>query len=110
MKVQFYHHLVCPQHTDKQIHLSLETLQVIDNECVEGFLKCERCQTLYPIIEGVAVIVKNFVKYSECRVATFGNWLLNSRTDKMRNFLKTIGGEVKSSQALRRKRLLVCSV
>jgi len=99
MKVQFCHHLVCPQHTDKQIHLSLDTLQGRDNECVEGFLRCERCQTLYPIIEGVAVVVQNFVKYSESRVATFGNWLLNTKTDKMRNFLKTIGGQITSGQA-----------
>ncbi len=98
MKIQFCHHLVCPQHTDKQIHLSLDTLEGRDDECVEGFLKCEKCQTLYPIIEGVAVVVKNFVKYSECRVETFGNWLLNTRTDKMRKFLKTIGGQITSGQ------------
>jgi SAM-dependent methyltransferase/uncharacterized protein YbaR (Trm112 family) len=98
MKPQFYRQLVCPQHTDKKIHLSLETLEGKDNECVEGFLKCERCQTLYPIVEGVAIVVKNFVKYSECRVATFGYWLLNSKTDKMRNFLKTIGAQITSGQ------------
>jgi SAM-dependent methyltransferase/uncharacterized protein YbaR (Trm112 family) len=100
MKTQFSHHLVCPQHTDKQIRLSLETLQGKDNECEEGFLKCDTCQTMYPIVEGVAVVVKNFVKYAECRVATFGNLILNSKTDKMKNFLKAYGGQITSGQAM----------
>lgn len=99
MKTQFCRHLVCPQHTDMQIRLSLETLEVKDNECIEGFLKCDRCQTLYPIVEGVPIIVKNFVKYSESRVTTFGNWLLNSKTDKMKNFLKKFGHQITPGQA-----------
>ena len=66
MRTQFSRHLVCPQHTDKQIRLSLETLQGKDNECEEGFLKCDTCQTMYPIVEGVAIVVKNFVKYCRC--------------------------------------------
>jgi SAM-dependent methyltransferase/uncharacterized protein YbaR (Trm112 family) len=98
MKTQFCRYLVCPQHTDRQIRLSLEPLQVNDNECTEGFLKCERCQALYPIVEGVAIVVKDFVKYSESRVATFGNWLLNSKTDKMKNFLKTFGRQITPRQ------------
>ncbi len=99
MRTQFSRHLVCPQHTDKQVRLSLEILQGKDNECVEGFLKCDTCQTLYPIVEGVAIVVKDFVKYSECRVATFGNWILNSKTDKMKSFLKGHGGQIASRQA-----------
>ena len=99
MRTQFSRHLVCPQHTDKQVRLSLEILQGKDNECVEGFLKCDTCQTLYPIVEGVAIVVRDFVKYSECRVATFGNWILNSKTDKMKNFLKACGGQIVSGQA-----------
>jgi SAM-dependent methyltransferase/uncharacterized protein YbaR (Trm112 family) len=99
MRTQFSRHLVCPQHTEKQVRLSLEILQGIDNECVEGFLKCDTCQTMYPIVEGVAIVVKDFVKYSECRVATFGNWILNSKTDKMKNFLKGCGGRIASGQA-----------
>jgi len=99
MKTQFSRHLVCPQHTDKQVRLPLEILQGKDNECVEGFLKCDTCQTMYPVLEGVAIVVKDFVKYSECRVATFGNWLLNSKTDKMKSFLKGCGGQIASRQA-----------
>ncbi len=99
MKIQFSRHLVCPQHTEKQVRLSIEILQGIDNECVEGFLKCDTCLTMYPIVEGVAIVVRDFVKYSECRVATFGKWILNSKTDKMKNFLKACGAQFASRQA-----------
>jgi SAM-dependent methyltransferase len=54
---------------------------------------------MYPIVEGVAIVVRDFVKYSECRMATFGNWILNSKTDKMKNFLKAYGRQIASGQA-----------
>ena len=44
--------------------------------------------TVYPIIEGVAIIVKDFAKYAEQRMTMYGRWLLNSKTDKMKDFLK----------------------
>jgi SAM-dependent methyltransferase/uncharacterized protein YbaR (Trm112 family) len=99
MRTQFHKHIVCPKHTDKQIRLSLETLQSKDDDCVEGFLKCGACQTMYPILDGVAIVVRDFLKYSESRVATFGNWLLNVRTDKMKIFLKAHGGQISSDLA-----------
>ncbi|HET7344852.1 MAG TPA: class I SAM-dependent methyltransferase, partial [Nitrososphaeraceae archaeon] len=68
---------------------SLEILHKEDeNECLEGFLKCNDCETVYPIIEGVAIVVKDFVKYAEGRRSVYGRWLLNSKTAKMKNFLK----------------------
>ncbi|HET7148371.1 MAG TPA: class I SAM-dependent methyltransferase [Candidatus Nitrosopolaris sp.] len=94
MRTQFARHLVCPRHTDKQIRLSLESLQGKDNECEEGFLKCDTCQTVYPIVDGVAIVVKDFVKYVECRVAIFGNLILSSKTEKMKNFLKAYGAQI----------------
>lgn len=99
MKTLFHKHIVCPKHTDKQIHLTLENLRSKDDDCVEGFLKCSACQTMYPIVEGVAIVVRDFLKYSESRVATFGNWLLNVKTDKMKNFLKAHGGQISSGFA-----------
>ena len=55
MKTQFVNHLVCLNHLDKQIRLKLNNL-ISDNqnECIEGFLYCIKCDTKYPIIEGIA--------------------------------------------------------
>ena len=89
MKTYFVDHLVCIQHTEKYPRLILEQLHTTaENECVEGFLKCIACGTVYPIIEGVPIIVKDFVKYAEGRTSTYGRWLLKSKTDKMKDFLK----------------------
>jgi SAM-dependent methyltransferase/uncharacterized protein YbaR (Trm112 family) len=100
MKTQFAHHLVCLQHTEKQLHLSLEILHMVDeNECLEGFLKCNDCETVYPIIEGVPIVVKDFVKYAEGRRSVYGRWLLNSKTAKMKNFLREGAAHLLSSSA-----------
>ena len=98
MKTQFSHHLICLNHTEKQIHLALETLHMEgENECIEGFLKCEQCSTVYPIIDGVAILVKDFTKYAECRTAMFGKWLVNSKTNEIKAYLKGIGSKLTSN-------------
>ena len=98
MKTQFSRHLICLNHTEKQIHLALETLHMEgENECIEGFLKCEQCSTVYPIIDGVAILVKDFTKYAECRTAMFGKWLVNSKTNEIKAYLKDIGSKLTSN-------------
>jgi SAM-dependent methyltransferase/uncharacterized protein YbaR (Trm112 family) len=100
MKTYFAHHIVCLHHTEKQLRLSLESLHTVgENECIEGFLKCNDCGTIYPIIEGVAIIVKDFAEYAEQRTTMYGRWLLNSKTNKMKDFLKKNGAHLSSSHA-----------
>ena len=88
MKKQFANHLLCLQHDNREIRLSLVPLDVADdNECIEGFLRCPQCEAIYPIIEGVAIVVKNFSGYVQRRTSSYGKWLLKIRTDKMKGFL-----------------------
>ena len=91
MKLQFTNHLICLNHSDKQIRLRLESCYTdSNNECAEGFLICDICNVKYPIIEGVPIIIKDFKKYVEDRPTNYGQWFLESKSTEMRTFLKNL--------------------
>ncbi|HYP43443.1 MAG TPA: hypothetical protein VEQ18_05420, partial [Candidatus Nitrosocosmicus sp.] len=58
------------------------------NECIEGFLICPDCKSKYPIISGIAIIVKDIIAYASQRLSIFGNWFSNSKSEEMKNYLK----------------------
>ena len=97
MRFNFDQHLVCLRHKENFRTLYLEPLIVEEKECVEGFIKCTSCQAIYPVIEGVPIVVEDFVSYAYARIGTYGRWLLTSRTDKMKSFIKQIGMAMSSS-------------
>ena len=99
MKTQFAAHLICLKHSERHPNLSLEVLLAEDDsECIEGFLKCYNCKTIYPVIEGVAILVKDFAEYSQGRAIMYGNWLLHARTERMKSFLKNTGSLLSTSR------------
>jgi SAM-dependent methyltransferase len=92
MKIQFVNHLICLNHTDKQIRLKLNYLTGDNkNECNEGFLHCTVCNVKYPIIEGIAIVVKDISEYIQSRIEMYGKWLLNCTSKEMKEYLKEIG-------------------
>ncbi|HET7643485.1 MAG TPA: class I SAM-dependent methyltransferase [Nitrososphaeraceae archaeon] len=61
------------------------------NECIEGFLYCVDCNIKYPIIEGIAIVVKNISQYIQDRTEMYGKWLLSCVSKEMREYLKNTG-------------------
>ena len=87
--------MICIKHSDKQYRLILENLVDKDGkECIEGFLICPNCNSKYPIIDGVSIIVNNFPNYIQNRTGMYGKWLLECKTDSMKEFLKNSGKSV----------------
>ena len=99
MKKQFANHLICLQHKDKEMRLSLDPLFDADHqECIEGFLQCPNCEATYPIIEGVPIVVKSFSAYVQRRTSTYGKWLIDARSEKMKSYLREVGRHLETSQ------------
>ncbi|HKU84038.1 MAG TPA: hypothetical protein VJP58_08345, partial [Candidatus Nitrosocosmicus sp.] len=83
----------CINHDEKKYPLYLEsylTDPLNENECYEGFLICPECSKKFPIIEGIAILIGDIVKYASKRVSTFGKWFSNSKTVEMKSFLKNL--------------------
>lgn len=85
--------LYCINHDDRNYPLDLEVLihdSDNNNECIEGFLICPDCKSTFPIISGIAVIVKDIIQYASQRLVTFGKWYTNCKSEKMKIYLKDI--------------------
>ncbi len=94
--------LYCINHNERNYPLRLDIL-IEDpenkNECVEGFLVCPECKSQYPILSGIAIIVKDIISYASQRLSIFGKWYSNSKSEEMKNYLKNLSSRLnKNSQ------------
>jgi SAM-dependent methyltransferase/uncharacterized protein YbaR (Trm112 family) len=92
-----YNHLICLNHKEKYNYLELENYtsdHTNENDCKEGMLICNECSERYPIIDGVAIIVKNFVEFCSERMITFGKWLLEVESSELKSYLVDIAKNI----------------
>ena len=77
MRIQLARHLACVKHYGRNRNLSIDVLESSNGiECSEGFLKCEECNQLYPVIAGVALLLENVADYISYRTFLLGKWIL----------------------------------
>ncbi len=98
-----YNHLTCINHKEKKNYLVLDAY-VIDpinnNDCKEGMLTCNDCYQKYPIIDGIAIIINNFIEYCSERMITFGKWLLEIESDKLKDYLKDVAKNIEKKNII----------
>jgi SAM-dependent methyltransferase/uncharacterized protein YbaR (Trm112 family) len=87
--------LCCLQKTCNKTGLKLESFVGTKDECVEGFLSCKICNSKYPIIQGIPILLENFHEYACKRIITFGKWILNSNSPEIKSFLKSEGLKIR---------------
>lgn len=81
----------CVNRVCKKGNLDLDSILQVGDECIEGFLSCKLCNTQYPILEGVPLLVENFSKYASQRVNTFGKWIVKCKSSGIKSYLKSEG-------------------
>ena len=86
--------LRCVNNSCKRNGLTLESLQEVGDECIEGLLSCNVCNSQYPIIQGVPIVLQNFHEYARQRIITYGKWIVNSKSSKLKDFLRSVGTKI----------------
>lgn len=90
-------HLVCLNHKEKNISLVLDnylTDPSNENDCKEGMLICNVCSKHFPIIDGVAIMINDFIKYCSERMTIFGKWILEAKSNKLKDYLLDVAKNI----------------
>jgi SAM-dependent methyltransferase/uncharacterized protein YbaR (Trm112 family) len=88
--------LCCVNNSCKKMDLRLESFIDVKDECIEGFLSCKVCNSKYPIIQGVPILLENFHEYARQRIITYGKWIINSKSSKLKSFLRSEGAKIRN--------------
>jgi SAM-dependent methyltransferase/uncharacterized protein YbaR (Trm112 family) len=91
MKEKITLDLRCVNRVCKKGKLDLDSILQVGDDCIEGFLSCKYCNTEYPILDGVPLLVENFNKYASQRINTFGKWIVNCKSSRIKSYLKSEG-------------------
>ncbi|CAN5471866.1 hypothetical protein BH18THE1_BH18THE1_10490 [soil metagenome] len=86
--------LCCVNNSCTKMGLRLESFIDVKDECIEGFLSCKVCNSKYPIIQGVPILLENFHEYARQRIITYGKWIINSKSSKLKSFLRSEGAKI----------------
>ncbi|HJU78726.1 MAG TPA: class I SAM-dependent methyltransferase [Nitrososphaeraceae archaeon] len=86
--------LRCVNNSCNKNRLTLESLREVGDECIEGFLTCNACNSQYPVIQGVPIVLQNFHEYARRRIVIYGKWITNSKSSKLKDFLRSVGMEI----------------
>jgi 2-polyprenyl-3-methyl-5-hydroxy-6-metoxy-1,4-benzoquinol methylase/uncharacterized protein YbaR (Trm112 family) len=78
-------------------NIEIECIRNSHDDCIEGFLHCKDCRALYPILDGVAIIVDDFASYASERPKILGKWLVESKSTAMKEFLKENASCIKAT-------------
>jgi uncharacterized protein YbaR (Trm112 family) len=67
------------------------------SEIIEGFLVCTSCKGKFPIINGIPIMMKSFTTYLQSRTSLGGILLSLSKSQMMKNFIKSTLSKLKKS-------------
>jgi SAM-dependent methyltransferase len=95
MKEKISLDLRCVNRTCTNRKLELDSIVQVGDDCIEGFLSCKYCNSEYPILDGVALLVENFSNYSSQRINTFGKWVVKSKSSRIKSYLKSEGLKIR---------------
>lgn len=98
-----FNFLYCINHDEKRTPLILQPLVInpdINGEILEGFLYCPKCEIRYPIISGIAIIVKDLTNYASARPDIFGKWYTECHSQEMKEFLKVMSTKIKTPSVI----------
>ena len=75
-------------------HCELDlTLYKDDKEIEEGILTCTNCGLVYPVIQGIAILIDNLALYLSNRQKLGGELLLSAKNPQMKSMIKTALGK-----------------
>jgi SAM-dependent methyltransferase len=78
-----------------------------DSQIDEGFLFCPKCELYFPIIDKIPILWDDFTAYLSNRPRLGGELFINSKTAKMKSFVKQTLGKIRknpSDQSIIEKR------